>query len=183
MTFVVHAQKSNISTHAPRTGSDPEEATSGVQPPEFQPTLPARGATTAQHPDSPRGGHFNPRSPHGERRAATHSDRRSQSDFNPRSPHGERQRFLNQAGQPRRFQPTLPARGATSFCFRNAHGGNDFNPRSPHGERQGCFQSFSWAFQHFNPRSPHGERPVVVGINPLRGVFQPTLPARGATCR
>ena len=78
---------------------------------QFQPTLPARGATfnfygqqsyeyISTH--APRTGsdgnqtenivfkrHFNPRSPHGERlRRATNKS--NQQDFNPRSPHGER---------------------------------------------------------------------------------------------
>ncbi len=57
--------------------------------------------------------------------------------FNPRSPHGERRGggsyffaiFC-------KFQPTLPARGATvARKFRDAKNGY-FNPRSPHGERQ-----------------------------------------------
>ena len=59
-----------ISIHAPRTGSD-----------------------TAQHPDSPRGGHFNPRSPHGERPSRGPAFRPSYRNFNPRSPHGERRSF------------------------------------------------------------------------------------------
>ena len=58
-----------------------------------------------------------------------------------------------------------------------------FNPRSPHGERH--FVTFLCACDksHFNPRSPHGERH---GKEPKRytdGVFQPTLPARGATAQ
>ena len=57
-----------ISTHAPRTGSDLSQDTSSHAPPLFQPTLPARGATTTERACSSRTGHFNPRSPHGERR-------------------------------------------------------------------------------------------------------------------
>ena len=79
---------------------------------EFQPTLPARGATRLACLDellsndisthAPRTGsdlrlhrdpgcplNFNPRSPHGERRGAS-ATRRMSRNFNPRSPHGER---------------------------------------------------------------------------------------------
>ena len=124
-----------ISIHAPRTGSD-----------------------TAQHPDSPRGGHFNPRSPHGER----HPQWATETDSLPT------------------FQSTLPARGATGvvgeasgwvdISIHAPRTGSDiktttwsllayhFNPRSPHGERpvSGCQRGT--APDYFNPRSPHGER-------------------------
>ena len=36
----------------------------------------------------------------------------------------------------KRFQPTLPARGATAAASRTAPAATDFNPRSPHGERR-----------------------------------------------
>ena len=79
----------DISTHAPRTGSDPSAAT----------------------------------------------PRPKKRNFNPRSPHGERRRGGSGSASTRRFQPTLPARGATysrkTLNFWTAH----FNPRSPHGER------------------------------------------------
>ena len=100
----------------------------------FQPTLPARGATK----DAPRGdfrcAHFNPRSPHGERRASSRWRPRA-SNFNPRSPHGERQRSAGQV----------------------------------------------YGAGYFNPRSPHGERPETTITNVETDLFQPTLPARGAT--
>ena len=34
---------------------------------------------------------------------------------------------------------------------------------------------------NFNPRSPHGERPIDRAFAPCPALFQPTLPARGAT--
>ena len=81
----------------------------------------------------------------------------------------------------------------------------DFNPRSPHGERPRCFSVGAAALSHFNPRSPHGERRLPAPLAALgRAIsthaprtgsdagdcrtisaatsFQPTLPARGATC-
>ena len=66
---------------------------------------------------------------------------------------------MAQASAVRRFQSTLPARGATcrenlaGFCRRY------FNPRSPHGERPFPFPPAACR-RHFNPRSPHGERLV-----------------------
>ena len=36
----------------------------------------------------------------------------------------------------KKFQPTLPARGATRRAFKFQKNAIDFNPRSPHGERQ-----------------------------------------------
>ena len=58
---------SDISTHAPRTGSDSQAPSVSFLP----------------------GTYFNPRSPHGERpRQRLHCPRGA--DFNPRSPHGER---------------------------------------------------------------------------------------------
>ena len=58
--------------------------------------------------------------------------------------------------------------------------GLNFNPRSPCGERRarrldkGCRD-------YFNPRSPCGERPECRKIRRIGGVFQSTLPVRGAT--
>ena len=56
--------------------------------------------------------YFNPRSLHGERLYSNFAYARYKN-FNPRSPHGERRierRFFGCVGK---FQPTLPARGAT----------------------------------------------------------------------
>ena len=79
-----------------------------------------------------------------------------------------------------KFQPTLPARGATVWVDKDLFRDDDFNPRSPHGERQPSrFSEYkTWRisthaprtgsdrihdvhckrFDYFNPRSPHGER-------------------------
>ena len=125
----------DISIHAPRTGSDEahkkrahrakyfnprsphgerlDRETAVWFSPQFQSTLPARGATAAKcgwNSTSPfqstlpaRGAtkptatlwrvshrHFNPRSPHGERQRSRRNFRNSWKHFNPRSPHGER---------------------------------------------------------------------------------------------
>ena len=101
----------------------------------FQSTLPARGATHRRatrrccsryfNPRSPHGerrgqqrheppdADFNPRSPHGERRDLLHCRREPTGHFNPRSPHGERRKAENGHEKRRKFQSTLPARGAT----------------------------------------------------------------------
>ena len=112
---------------------------------------------------------------------------------------------MSQEGTTRakRFQPTLPARGATVFLSRqqlstwhisthaprtgsdrkvsNQDGlSPDFNPRSPHGERQTTVVAQS-GNGDFNPRSPHGERLSEGAYVSNAALFQPTLPARGAT--
>ena len=169
----------------------------------FQPTLPARGATGV----SDRMIAASSISTHAPR---TGSDKHpirfinSTDDFNPRSPHGERQMQACQRGimrlvfqptlpargatlrphlrlrQHRAFQPTLPARGATWLTTSSSCERTNFNPRSPHGERHHthCFSPFGI---YFNPRSPHGERRLARRSKTCSGVFQPTLPARGAT--
>ena len=78
-----------ISTHAPRTGSDLKRFQIKPGSRQFQPTLPARGATggVSEHHRAPL--NFNPRSPHGERRGVS-EHHRAPLNFNPRSPHGER---------------------------------------------------------------------------------------------
>ena len=167
----------------------------------FQPTLPARGATAFKFPAANRYGYFNPRSPHGERRSSfkcfpissisTHaprtgsdkSARASRSrlcNFNPRSPHGERLSARYQRAIIRRFQPTLPARGATRLQVQRVRAGNI----STHAPRTGSDEDVthwfrrSWRFQPTLPARGATEiRARLAGVRP----FQPTLPARGAT--
>ena len=146
---------------------------------QFQSTLPARGATwhgicrQRQHGISihaPRTG-----SDLRSRRA-----RINRRNFNPRSPHGERLSACLSQTETRKFQSTLPARGATPrVCIR-------FYPcafQSTLPARGATIEQDARRSDgsHFNPRSPHGERrlsdlPVISGRE-----FQSTLPARGAT--
>ena len=56
----------------------------------------------------------------------------------------------------------------------------DFNPRSPRGERRTLPKSLVTATD-FNPRSPRGERLSSCTFATSKGIFQSTLPARGAT--
>ena len=170
--------------------------------PIFQSTLPARGATRWKKSARNRQTHFNPRSPHGERHDTTDGDAQAPPHFNPRSPHGERPARWRTSCGARRFQSTLPARGATSF----RHAGVWYIPISIHAPRTGSDQmdsaeradyrisihaprtgsdlsrnAFWICAKNFNPRSPHGERQTG-SENHLRDTtFQSTLPARGAT--
>ena len=169
-----------ISIHAPRTGSDSTSRRTRRRKQYFNPRSPhgerplrmrRRTSNLSISIHAPRTG----------------SDRlkcnnpRSAADFNPRSPHGERHyaglHLLSSScisiHAPRtgsdtcgeitvyrhkRFQSTLPARGATIPQRRNQRTRKNFNPRSPHGERP-----------------PPDFDPLV------EQVFQSTLPARGAT--
>ena len=82
----------------------------------------------------------------------------------------------------RRFQSTLPARGATSALDR--HGGEnvDFNPRSPRGERPDSTRSGSYAVDKFQSTLPARGATLDTGGDPMEQfIFQSTLPARGAT--
>ena len=169
----------DISTHAPRTGSDRlSSATRSIW------------------------ANFNPRSPHGERLTVEPQNGQGY-DFNPRSPHGERRLKAGRQREMNTFQPTLPARGATRMLdnqiartFISTHAprtgsddgrrrtsaaAKDFNPRSPHGERRHT------RTQTASPKtiSTHAPRTGSDGIKHGKRfgqrAFQPTLPARGAT--
>ena len=148
---------------------------------------------------------FNPRSPRGERLTDFGEDVDNCPNFNPRSPRGERPALESKIEGYKKFQSTLPARGATYMGFAQTkqeqisihaprEGSDcvsihiiltrsDFNPRSPRGERltQAAFGAES--LSHFNPRSPRGERRSAI-LSPFASPrFQSTLPARGATCK
>ena len=169
---------SDISIHAPRTGSDrsPKPAT-GSFPISIH--APRTGSDAQFLRSAGVRVYFNPRSPHGERLLHNASQRGNLliSIHAPRtgSDRGSALRRRTQRG----FQSTLPARGATSRVARkmqlrqiSIHAprtGSDpvlmeewlkrknFNPRSPHGERRVRVRTFVFVAD-FNPRSPHGER-------------------------
>ena len=196
-------QRRRISTHAPREGSDAGPAGAGVCAGGFQPTLPARGATSWLD-DEDIIKKFQPTLP---ARGATGISSSSSMSFT-------------------LFQPTLPARGATdglasslalvlqisTHAPREGSDGGAAGPLhcraiSTHAPHEGSDDSKSptrVTIEHFNPRSPRGERPEChrqspgappisthapregsdasssTSICPSTG-FQPTLPARGAT--
>ena len=79
-----------ISTHAPRTGSDSSPI-----------NLSSRSLAISTHAPRTGSDFLGIAKPH------------STFDFNPRSPHGERRGGVAVAHISQRFQPTLPARGAT----------------------------------------------------------------------
>ena len=146
---------------------------------QFQPTLPARGATRLIV------------SSRLARRISTHAPRTGSDEgcsssagtsrhFNPRSPHGERRHAARLYDGAVRFQPTLPARGATRLIVssRLARRISTHAPRT--GSDEGCSSSAGTS-RHFNPRSPHGERRHAARLYDGAVRFQPTLPARGAT--
>ena len=148
---------------------------------EFQSTLPVRGATCPRGVrrcprrisiHAPRAGsdltcwiiirwwtHFNPRSPCGERRQI--SDGVSVVEIisihAPRAGSDERY-MVSTNGDIKKFQSTLPVRGATG-------GGGEITSEDI----------------NFNPRSPCGERPTEINRDDFTQLFQSTLPVRGAT--
>ena len=96
--------------------------------------------------------YFNPRSPHGERRVCACAHARG-GDFNPRSPHGERRSSVLPFFSPLLFQPTLPARGATTRLTRARWHG----PISTHAPRTGSDQA-RYPYQRQGQISTHAPR-------------------------
>ena len=190
-----------ISIHAPREGSDSHRISLIIQQRDFNPRsprgerhaeieatfrllpisihAPREGSDPSRSRRSRRGEDFNPRSPRGERpRRASLSTKSSY--FNPRSPRGERRSVVLRVSVPPVFQSTLPARGATCRAAACADG----HLISIHAPREGSDKDHSASPQiakNFNPRSPRGERPAPRTETAMRGTFQSTLPARGAT--
>ena len=146
----------DISTHAPRAGSD-----IGARPGRLMQSI-------STH--APRAGSDFEAQPYAYAvRISTHAPRAG-SDH----PAIVRRGFLV------RFQPTLPVRGATSAICRSSPLIFYFNPRSPCGERLNSARGTK-SPADFNPRSPCGERLDLPRRGGLVVAFQPTLPVRGAT--
>ena len=193
----------NISTHAPRTGSDQSrvKALRFVRISTHAPRTGSDSDYPALHGVS---GHFNPRSPHGERpekppaahqppEISTHAPRTG-SDLT---------RGGDERGGGMAFQPTLPARGATYLRGSPAlpapisthaprtgsddvrvAGNEQIVTISTHAPRTGSDTTTPEERaldSNFNPRSPHGERRAALVPCAVCQAFQPTLPARGAT--
>ena len=174
----------------------------GVRPNAFQPTLPARGATLLNLWRCLR----YPISTHAPRTGSDNigvTTTQEMLDFNPRSPHGERPAISAMLKPKKTFQPTLPARGATTVAAEkhltaaiSTHAprtGSDifaaalrickgvFQPTLPARGATTSTPAAGPPRHDFNPRSPHGERPRSRRKSTSRPRFQPTLPARGAT--
>ena len=147
--------RTEISIHAPRTGSDRHRAPlrgfradfnprspHGERPwcaknapscVEFQSTLPARGATHQAAYQHETAG-FQSTLP---ARGATHFSRFPAPAvlFQSTLPARGATFCADIHGCLKRFQSTLPARGATFLTALSVSPSFDFNPRSPHGER------------------------------------------------
>ena len=109
----VRARAVVISTHAPRTGSDIPDADYSLQRVCISTHAPRTGSDGRVACAGARGSDFNPRSPHGERRFSPFSIRSTMS-FQPTLPaRGATSVRLSTMQASSRFQPTLPARGAT----------------------------------------------------------------------
>ena len=146
-----------ISTHAPRTGSDRWAARVGLFQ-QISTHAPRTGSDMKQEPD------FNIDIP-----ISTHAPRTGSDDM---------RSYAYAVGK--EFQPTLPARGATSSACARTRRHTDFNPRSPHGERRAetvyaCFRG------QFQPTLPARGATLTRRLSTTTSRFQPTLPARGAT--
>ena len=124
----------DISTHAPRTGSDKQVWLANRMAFEFQPTLPARGATPSAtrafgtsrfQPTLPaRGATRKPPAAHQPPEISTHAPRTG-SDEKPPAAH-----------QPPEISTHAPRTGSDGEATSGAPAAGDFNPRSPHGERR-----------------------------------------------
>ena len=170
-----------ISIHAPRTGSDLYCQIKKEAMTIFQSTLPARGATAVFNRFRGYIRDFNPRSPHGERRLdiagfagggaiSIHAPRtgsdiiishdgafRNISIHAPRT--GSDMAIANTPPMCKKFQSTLPARGATLG--------------------RTCFSIQRSAFQSTLPARGATLRETLIDGGVIK--FQSTLPARGAT--
>ena len=102
-----------ISIHAPRAGSDWGSLGEGSVSSNFNPRSPCGERLLICVVIAIMIYHFNPRSPCGERPSAPTSRRGRVRDFNPRSPCGERPPFVWLSATIKKFQSTLPVRGAT----------------------------------------------------------------------
>ena len=121
---------------------------------------------------------FNPRSQCGERQMEL-LQTRHHPYFNPRSPCGERPDYRRNRKRTRRFQSTLPVRGATAradSCGRSWI----FQSTLPVRGATLQYPSDFGCCSHFNPRSPCGERRLE-GLEPSTyGVISIHAPRAGS---
>ena len=169
----------DISTHAPRTGSD-----AGVCRKRHGDGISTHAPRTGSDPPIFRGQavliYFNPRSPHGERPPFRRLVRPLRGDFNPRSPHGER--------------PPASGRGrrCSGISTHAPRTGSDVVVKVPicraaistHAPRTGSDHAFGTAIQlgDISTHAPRTGSDSAASVSTFASnVFQPTLPARGAT--
>ena len=123
----------------------------------FQSTLPIRGATRLADPERHHSANFNPRSPYGERPpgATTKANARN---FNPRSPCGER-----------------------PYSHGEHVSGNAISIHAPHAGSD-CYGSNCAGAIAISIHASHaGSDSDLIGLAVVSGIFQSTLPMRGAT--
>ena len=167
-----------ISTRAPARGVTHFRHVASP-PGQFQPALPARGATE-ETIAARRGVAFQPTLP---ARGATDMHRGLPAQmryFNPRSPRGERLAVKDLQARAGIISTHAPREGSDRGKRHLPGSTWHFNPRSPRGERP-THDGHGRPRGDFNPRSPRGERHSAVFAFQLIYVFQPALPARGAT--
>ena len=188
-----HAERT-ISTHAPRTGSDPRFRVLFSHSFQFQPTLPARGATIFSvvmffvlliSTHAPRTGSdlvvvmvmvvsssFQPTLPHGERLYRAKQASPAQN-FNPRSRTGSDLGQPVREPQRKQFQPTLPHGERPQKRLLRA----DllyFNPRSRTGSDDG--KDYIDADTIISTHAPARGATLSQPSLHLSSTFQPTLP-------
>ena len=170
----------NISTHAPRTGSDSTLIVCLMGAYIFQPTLPARGATVkigVKHlsalfqPTLPARGatRYNARAS-GARAISTHAPRTG-SDY----------RAMYRAACDFHISTHAPRTGSDAKVLPRCCPPVNFNPRSPHGERPQPARN-ERKEKNISTHAPRtGSDQKTGALTALALAFQPTLPARGAT--
>ena len=169
----------NFNPRSPH-GERPSGSTRRTSEFSFQSTLPARGAT-----ENPlrhlRRNNFNPRSPHGERQCTVLRGERAEaiSIHAPRT--GSDAHRAKRVMPHRRFQSTLPARGATGVSEAVQKVLGDFNPRSPHGERRRRKEARAMLNPFQSTLPARGATWKMYEQGTKEAGFQSTLPARGAT--
>ena len=152
------AQVAEISTHAPRTGSDPRAAKGAGRP-----------------------ANFNPRSPHGERRQAA-SSRPCAAHISTHAPRTGSDVLASGAGaNPGAISTHAPRTGSDLEELLHMQGATCISTHAPRTGSDPLFPLPARCQTHFNPRSPHGERHGRGRKKDQKILFQPTLPARGAT--
>ena len=124
-----------ISIHAPCTGSDRNNVKKQIAEPEFQSTLPARGATNCTSWGCYLQRNFNPRSLHGER----HQHGYKGYNCRPISIHAPctgSDASSESVGVSVLISIHAPCTGSDAACGNRYLFNTHFNPRSLHGERQ-----------------------------------------------
>ena len=167
----------------------------------FQPTLPLRGATSRLTTLDTRERCFNPRSPCGERltltsgsffvyefqptlplRGATPPSRWTgpETGVSTHAPLAGSDAHVVEAAREFRVSTHAPLAGSDPPCARQPRTASGFNPRSPCGERlPGAGREVARVdvSTHAPLAGSDVTKPSIAGF----GMFQPTLPLRGAT--